>query len=105
LFFTAWFKQNECHRYLASLKKYTLPDEGMFKYIVCPHYTCECVIYLAISFMAAPRGSTFNMCTLCGLAFVMANLGATAYGTQRWYAGKFGADKVINKWRMVPGVF
>lgn len=105
VFFAAWIKQNECHRYLASLKKYTLPDEGMFKYIVCPHYTCECVIYLAIAFMAAPPGKPFNTSVLCGLAFVVANLGATAVGTKKWYAGKFGVEKVTNKWRMIPGVF
>lgn len=105
IFFAAWIKQNECHTYLASLKKYTLPEKGMFKYIVCPHYTCECVIYLAISFMAAPPGKAFNTSVLCGLSFVVANLGATAVGTKMWYAGKFGAEKVTNKWRMIPGVF
>ncbi|GAB0134842.1 hypothetical protein EsDP_00003197 [Epichloe bromicola] len=105
VFFAAWLQQNKCHRYLAQLKKYTLPDEGLFKYIVCPHYTCECVIYLAISVMAAPPGSFFNTSVLCGLVFVAVNLGATALGTKQWYAGKFGDNKVANKWRMIPGIF
>ncbi|KAK9436023.1 3-oxo-5-alpha-steroid 4-dehydrogenase [Metarhizium brunneum] len=105
VFFGAWFAQYNCHGYLASLKKYTLPDEGMFKYIICPHYTSECVIYLAISIMAAPPGRAFNVSVLCGLAFVVANLGSTAHGTKRWYAGKFGADTMANKWMMIPGVF
>ncbi|KFG86174.1 putative 3-oxo-5-alpha-steroid 4-dehydrogenase [Metarhizium anisopliae] len=105
VFFGAWFAQYKCHGYLASLKKYTLPDEGMFKYIICPHYTSECVIYLAISIMAAPPGRAFNVSVLCGLAFVVANIGSTAHGTKKWYAGKFGADTVANKWRMIPGVF
>ncbi|KAG6162736.1 hypothetical protein E4U11_002463 [Claviceps purpurea] len=105
VFLAAWLKQNECHRYLASLKKYTLPDEGVFKHIVCPHYTCECIIYLAISVMAAPPGSFFNTSILCGLVLVVVNLGATAAGTKQWYAGKFGADKVADKSRMIPGIF
>ncbi|OAA34460.1 3-oxo-5-alpha-steroid 4-dehydrogenase [Metarhizium rileyi] len=104
LFLAAWLKQYECHAYLASLKKYTFPDKGMFKYIVCPHYTCECVIYLAISIMAAPPGKTFNVSVLCGLGLVLANLGSTAQGTKHWYAAKFGAEKVASKWSIIPGV-
>ncbi|KAG5914972.1 hypothetical protein E4U42_000218 [Claviceps africana] len=105
VFFTAWLKQNECHRYLAGLKKYTLPDRGLFKYIVCPHYTCECVIYLALSVMAAPPGNLFSTTLLCGLAFVVVNLAVTASSTKQWYADKFGADKVAHKWIMIPGMF
>ncbi|KAG6007098.1 hypothetical protein E4U21_006360 [Claviceps maximensis] len=105
VFLAAWLKQNECHRQLAGLVKYTLPNKGLFEYIVCPHYMCECVIYLTISVMAAPPGSFFNRTVLCGLVFVVVNLGITASGTKQWYAGKFGADKVANKWRMIPGLF
>ncbi|KAG5980468.1 hypothetical protein E4U55_003994 [Claviceps digitariae] len=105
VFLAAWLKQNECHRHLASLKKYTLPNKGLFRYIVCPHYTCECVIYLAISVMAAPRGSFLDRPVLCGVVFVVINLGITASNTKQWYADKFGADKVADKWRMIPGIF
>lgn len=105
VFFAASLKQNECHRYLASLKKYTLPNEGLFAYLVCPHYTCECLIYLAIAFVAAPQGVLLNSSVLCGLAFVAVNLGATASGTRQWYAQKFGAGSVARRWNMVPFVF
>ncbi|KAG5930423.1 hypothetical protein E4U53_002238 [Claviceps sorghi] len=105
VFVAASLKQNECHRYLAGLKKYTLPDRGLFKYIVCPHYTCECVIYLALSVMAAPPGNLFNTPLLCALVFVVVNLAITASGTKQWYADKFGVDKVAYKWRIIPGVF
>ncbi|UNI14138.1 3-oxo-5-alpha-steroid 4-dehydrogenase [Purpureocillium takamizusanense] len=101
----AWFKQNECHRYLASLKKYTLPSQGMFAYLVCPHYTCECVIYLAISLMAAPQGTMFNWSVLGGLVFIAVNLGGTASGTKQWYSQRFGATNVAGRWNMVPFVF
>ncbi|GJN68994.1 3-oxo-5-alpha-steroid 4-dehydrogenase [Purpureocillium lilacinum] len=101
----AWLKQNDCHRHLARLKKYTLPSQDMFAYFVCPHYTCECVIYLAISLMAAPEGAIFNKSVLCGLVFVAVNLGGTASGTKQWYAQKFGAEKVAGRWKMIPFVF
>ncbi|PHH88371.1 hypothetical protein CDD83_7616 [Cordyceps sp. RAO-2017] len=105
LFLMASLKQNECHCYLAGLKKYTLPSEGLFRHLVCPHYSCECVIYLAIAFVAAPPGSLFNPSVLCGLVFVAGNLGVTARTTKQWYARKFGADNVAGRWAMIPFVF
>ncbi|KYK60110.1 hypothetical protein DCS_01244 [Drechmeria coniospora] len=105
VFVAAWLTQNQCHRHLASLKKYTLPSEGAFGYLVCPHYTCECVIYLAIALMVAPAGSFFNTSVLSGAVFVVVNLGATAQGTKQWYAQKFGADKIAARWAMIPFVF
>lgn len=104
-FLVASWKQHECHKHLAGLKKYTLPSQGLFKYIVCPHYFCECVIYAVIAFVAAPPGSWFNRSVLCGLLFVAVNLGATAWGTRKWYAQKFGAESVGTKYNMIPFVF
>ncbi|CAM1505382.1 Fc.00g110190.m01.CDS01 [Cosmosporella sp. VM-42] len=105
LYCFACFKQNQCHRYLATLKKYTLPSQGWFEFLVCPHYTSECLIYVAIASAAAPPGRLFNNSVLCGLIFVGVNLGATAEGTKKWYAEKFGADKVAQRSKMIPGVF
>ncbi|KAM6488075.1 hypothetical protein HDV62DRAFT_11934 [Trichoderma sp. SZMC 28011] len=98
-------QQHQCHSYLAGLKKYTLPNEGWFKYFICPHYTFECLLYLSLSVVAAPTGCILNRPVLCSLIFVLANLGATAYGTKAWYASKFGADKLVGKWIMIPFVF
>lgn len=105
VFFFAWAKQNQCHRYLASLQKYTLPSEGWFQYIICPHYTSECLLYVALAFIAAPPGSLFNRTVLCGVIFVAVNLGATAHGTKQWYASKFGPNQVRRRWKMIPFVF
>ncbi|UKZ77786.1 hypothetical protein TrVFT333_005512 [Trichoderma virens FT-333] len=98
-------QQNHCHSHLAGLKKYTLPNEGWFKYLICPHYTFECILYLSLAVVAAPAGCMVNRSVLCALAFVLTNLGATAYGTKAWYADKFGADKLAGKWTMIPFVF
>lgn len=77
----------------------------MFRYIVCAHYTCECLIYLGLAMVAAPTGLWRNRTVWCGLIFVAVNLGSTANGTKKWYAQKFGADKVAGRWRMIPYVF
>ncbi|KAM0251075.1 hypothetical protein ACHAQJ_008357 [Trichoderma viride] len=98
-------QQNHCHRHLASLKKYTLPSEGWFKYLICPHYTFECLVYLSLAVVAAPTGAMFNKSVLYNLLFVVANLSATAYGTKNWYTEKFGADKLVGKWAIIPFVF
>jgi 3-oxo-5-alpha-steroid 4-dehydrogenase 3 / polyprenol reductase len=104
-FLFASYKQNECHEYLATLRKYTLPDEGLFQYLICPHYTCECLVYLSMAVAGAPGGQVLNRTVLCGALFVAVNLGATAAGTKQWYIQKFGADKLAGRWRMIPYIF
>jgi len=97
--------QNDCHRYLASLPKYTLPEHPIFVDIVCPHYTAECLIYLSLAFIGAPRGTLINKTIFTATLFCAMNLGATADSTKRWYIEKFGAEKVSGRWRMIPVVW
>ncbi|KAI8952775.1 hypothetical protein F4801DRAFT_588655 [Xylaria longipes] len=104
VFLIAWFMQYRCHRYLAGLRKYSLPDEGLFRYFVCPHYTCECLLYLSMAVLAAPEGQFYNRTLICACLFVSVNLGVTANGTKIWYGEKFG-KKVQGKWKMIPIVF
>jgi 3-oxo-5-alpha-steroid 4-dehydrogenase 3 len=105
IFLVASGVQNDCHRYLASLPKYTLPEHPIFVEIVCPHYTAECLIYLSLAFMAAPRGALINKTIFTVLLFCATNLGATADSTKRWYEEKFGTEKVSGRWRMIPKVW
>jgi 3-oxo-5-alpha-steroid 4-dehydrogenase 3 / polyprenol reductase len=97
--------QHDCHVYLAGLKKYTLPDHHLFQSIVCPHYTSECLIYLAIAIVAAPRGQLLNTTVLSAIGFVFSNLAVTADSTRKWYEEKFGAQKLEGRWRMVPYIY
>src|SRR3954468_8722038 len=85
LFVLASVVQHRCHAYLAGLKKYSLPQGGLFRHIVCPHYTCECILYLSLAVVAAPRGQLCNQTLLWAHIFVLINLGVTAHGTKRWY--------------------
>ncbi|KAK4216108.1 hypothetical protein QBC37DRAFT_417778 [Rhypophila decipiens] len=113
-FLYAYTHQYTTHAHLASLRKYSLPSSDpnnesggtrLFRYLVCPHYTCECLVYLAIAITAAPAGQVVSKTLLCGLVFVVANLGVTARGTRAWYVDKFGKDAVEGKWNMIPFVF
>jgi 3-oxo-5-alpha-steroid 4-dehydrogenase 3 / polyprenol reductase len=104
-FLFAWATQFRCHAYLAGLKKYSVPDAGLFRHLVSPHYTCECLLYFSMAIAAAPEGRWCNRTMLCVLFFVIINLGLTAAGTREWYARKFGARSVSHKWNMIPFIF
>ena len=97
--------QHDCHIHLASLKKYTLPHHYMFQAIICPHYTSECLIYVAIAIVAAPTGQVFNKTVLAAIGFVASNLAVTADSTRQWWIEKFGAEALEGRWRMVPYIY
>ncbi|KAG9949273.1 hypothetical protein KCU85_g4372, partial [Aureobasidium melanogenum] len=105
IFILASGVQHDCHAYLASLRKYSVPEHPVFHRLVCPHYFVECLIYFAISIVAAPAGAVLNWTIVCALVFVAVNLGVTAAGTREWYVQKFGADSMRGKWRMIPFIF
>ena len=106
-FLAASVQQHIYHAHLASLKKYTLPSHGAFKYIVAPHYTAECLIYLSLSFLIASTAQLVNKTMLCAFIFVVVNLGVTVEGTKRWMLGKFPESRadVEGRWRMIPVMF
>ncbi|KAL6869328.1 hypothetical protein ACO1O0_000653 [Amphichorda felina] len=58
-----------------------------------------------LSIAAAPPGKILGRTVFTGLVFVALNLGTTAGNTKKWYAQKFGSDKVEGKWKMIPYVF
>src|SRR3569833_242421 len=97
--------QNQSHSHLASLVKYSLPNAGMFQYIISPHYTGECLVYLGLAVAAAPQGHIVNTTLLVSLLFVFTHLAISAETTHDWYSQKFGAGKVAKKWKFLPLVF
>jgi 3-oxo-5-alpha-steroid 4-dehydrogenase 3 / polyprenol reductase len=127
LFILASGFQHDCHAYLASLKSsgkdkkdgdsaarkssskeqdtYQLPTHPAFSSLIAPHYTAECVIYLALAILAAPSGAWLNGTLACALVFVVVNLGVTAQGTREWYLRRFGKEGVEGRWRMIPFIF
>ncbi|KAL9047734.1 MAG: hypothetical protein Q9206_006510 [Seirophora lacunosa] len=105
LFILASGVQHDCHTYLASLPKYTLPDHPIFHTMVCPHYTAESAIYLALAILGAPRGAWMNQTIATAFVFVAVNLAVTAAATKKWYMKKFGKEKVDYRWTMIPYIF
>lgn len=105
LFLLASTVQHECHKHLASLKKYTLPENRFFQSVICPHYTAECIIYVAIAIGSAPKGRVMNRTVLAGLSFVVSNLGVTADSTRKWYVEKFGEENLNGRRRLVPLIY
>ncbi|KAF2652957.1 3-oxo-5-alpha-steroid 4-dehydrogenase-like protein [Lophiostoma macrostomum CBS 122681] len=101
--------QHSYHAYLYRLRTehstYQLPSHPMFPNLLCPHYTCETIIYLLLSFLAAPDGRFVNWTLASATVFVGVNLGVTAVGTKAWYEQRFGVDKVKQRRRMVPCVW
>src|SRR4051812_48234572 len=73
LFLFASGIQHDCHAYLTSLEKYTLPSHPLFQRVICPHYTAECAIYLSLSIVAAPQGYLVNRTIFGALFFVVIN--------------------------------
>ena len=105
IFILASGVQHDCHAYLASLPKYTLPIHPNFQSFICPHYTVECLIYLSLAFIAAPRGAWINRTMFTVFVFVSANLTVTAATGKAWYERKFGKAAVAHRWIMVPGLY
>ncbi|KAF1983973.1 hypothetical protein K402DRAFT_381942 [Aulographum hederae CBS 113979] len=111
LFFAASSIQHTAHRYLYHLpspprtRDYTFPEHPYFRYTVTPHYAAECLLYLAVSMVAAPENAWVNRTVFAGFIFVVVNLGVTAKGTREWYADRFGQSKVASRWRMIPFVW
>ena len=105
IFIKASGTQHAAHAHLASLKKYSLPSHQAFETIICPHYTAECALYLALAFLGAPQGQLLNGTMLSGLIFVVVNLGVSADLSRQWAIETFGREKVGAKWRMLPGIW
>jgi 3-oxo-5-alpha-steroid 4-dehydrogenase 3 len=74
------------HWHLASLRKYTIPQKGLFRWTTAPHYLVEMVLYLCY-FLSAPQTLTLLM-----LVFVVLNLSDQSRMTYQWYVEKFGVE-------------
>jgi 3-oxo-5-alpha-steroid 4-dehydrogenase 3 len=105
IFVDASTEQYKHHRHLASLVKYTVPSLPTFQWIIAPHYTAECVIYLSLAIISRPKGYYINYTMATALIFVLVNLGVSADGTKLWMRNKFGDGSVAKKWRMLPGIW
>lgn len=91
IFLWGWLHQLRCHAILGSLREnkgadeYVIPYGDWFRYVSCPHYLAEIIIYFGI--LVASGGSDITIWLL--FMFVVSNLTFAAAETHRWYHHKF----------------
>ncbi|ODA80557.1 hypothetical protein RJ55_03516 [Drechmeria coniospora] len=81
-------------------KHYGIPQAGLFRYMLFPHYFCEWIEWLgflmAAGWTCAPAWA-FLVNEVCAML-------PRAVNGKRWYVQKFGQDKVGKKWAVIPGL-
>lgn len=95
IFLMASIDQNSNHKILSRLVKYSLPKDGLFKYICCPHYMDEILIYL-------------SFVTYCNELFwpfiwVIISLTIAAKEARQFYVKKF-KEKDVPRYCILPYV-
>lgn len=82
-------------------KHYQVPQAGLFRYMLYPHYLLEWVewtgFYVACGLGCVPAR-----------AFVVNEVAAMlprAVNGKKWYVEKFGEEKIRKKWAVLPGIW
>ncbi|KAK4101097.1 hypothetical protein N658DRAFT_486464 [Parathielavia hyrcaniae] len=82
-------------------KHYEIPQAGLFKVMLYPHYFVEWVEWFGF-WMAAGWGCVPARCFLFNEIAAML---PRAVSGRRWYVERFGEDKVKGRWAVIPGVW
>ncbi|CUM67628.1 uncharacterized protein PRCAT00005329001 [Priceomyces carsonii] len=102
MFLVVSIKQNEQHRYLAGLKKYSLPD---FALLASPHYLNEILIYFIVFLFSArlKRFTIIELNFLLAWVFVLTNLLISSLETFKYYKKTYDKEFKV-KWAVIPGL-
>lgn len=82
-------------------KHYRIPEAGLFRYMLYPHYFCEWIEWFGF-WMAAGWSCAPARAFLVNELFAMF---PRAVRGKKWYVEQFGEDKVGKKWAAIPGVW
>ncbi|KAJ2372343.1 hypothetical protein IW150_004162 [Coemansia sp. RSA 2607] len=101
--------QWRCHHILYQLRRrslvkgsgYAIPAGDLFEYVVCPHFLCEILVYIAIWTASGFQATTL----LWTIAWTAINLGITARETRKWYVETFDSKFPSNRRALVPYIF
>jgi 3-oxo-5-alpha-steroid 4-dehydrogenase 1 len=82
-------------------KHYRIPEAGLFRYMLYPHYFCEWIewggFWIAAGLGSVPARAFFiNEVT---------TMFPRAVNGKRWYIEKFGEEKITKKWAVFPGIY
>ena len=132
------YQQHRHHLLLAKLRardrsasdpEYSIPIGGWFRFVSCPHYFAEIMIYFTLAklgsdddeiavlmilafYDAAPQGELFRTILSalyrkrrwCLLVWVAANLCISAYHTHEWYTSHFKSYPAKRR-RLIPFIW
>ncbi|KAK7206559.1 hypothetical protein BZA70DRAFT_107272 [Myxozyma melibiosi] len=100
LYATAGLSQYKAHAVLASLKKYSPPPASslLFRYLVCPHYGAEVIVYLSLAIVCG-----LTPATVAVVVWTFVNLSASAEQSRAFYVKRFGEQSVAGKWSILIG--
>ncbi|GFP58520.1 hypothetical protein ACSS6W_005766 [Trichoderma asperelloides] len=82
-------------------KHYQIPQAGLFRYMLYPHYLSEWVEWFGF-WMAAGWSCAPARAFLVNEIFSML---PRAVNGKKWYMERFGEDKIKKKWAIIPGVW
>ncbi|KAK7753784.1 hypothetical protein SLS62_004149 [Diatrype stigma] len=82
-------------------KHYEVPDNGLFRHMLYPHYFMEWVEWFGF-LVAAGFSCTPARCFLLNEIFAML---PRAVSGGKWYKERFGEDKVKGKYVIIPGIY
>lgn len=82
-------------------KHYSVPQNGLFKYMLYPHYFMEWIEWLGF-WIAAGFGCAPARCFLVNEFFSML---PRAVAGKKWYQQKFGEHEIRGKYAVIPGVW
>lgn len=81
-------------------KHYSVPQAGLFKVVLYPHYLMEWMEWTGF-WIAAGLGCAPAMMFVVNEVVSML---PRAVRGRRWYAEKFGEEKIRGRWAVIPGV-
>lgn len=82
-------------------KHYRVPEAGLFRWILYPHYLCEWIEWAGF-WMATGWGCVPARAFLIN---EVATMTPRAVRGRRWYLERFGEEKVGKKWAVLPGIY
>lgn len=81
-------------------KVYVLPQNGLFRYVLCPHYFCEWVEWTGFWIMCGVGCVPARNFVLNEVATMLPR----ALQAKRWYVQRFGREKVGGRKAVIPGI-
>ncbi len=106
LFIFGYYVNRHSDKILRNLRKdpsdsnYYIPEGGMFKYVSCPNYLGELMIWLGWTIL------TWSSAGLVFFLWTFANLAPRAVSSHEWYLSKFGEEyENLNRKALIPKIW